>query len=125
MKKVFFYLLAVTVTVSCYKSETSAKEKKYRARFEIYGICNNSTFSVIAGDIDPGMVEPKWTDPQTVKTYTNAFAISNMCGFNANLKQGDEFNFEIVDYDKVQLPCGTCGAYYPRPSKILSIKVVP
>ncbi|MBC7872741.1 MAG: hypothetical protein H7Y01_02025 [Ferruginibacter sp.] len=95
---------------------------KYKGRFEIKAICSNYTISLLEGAIDTSLVAAAWTDETTNKTYRNVFALGNPCSFPPALRQGDEFYF-IIDTAKSK-DCIICMAYYPKPAKALSIKVV-
>lgn len=110
-------------TTACSSKATKGGGSRYKARFEVAGMCSNYTFSVIEGKIDPFRVEATWTDPQTNKTYWKAFGISNPCDFPSTIKEGDTFYFEIVPEKKDQ-KCAVCMAFYPTPAKKLHIKVV-
>ncbi|MBO9619292.1 MAG: hypothetical protein J7539_09685 [Niabella sp.] len=116
-------VIAIAAITSCAPKASSNATHRYKARFEVAGLCSNYTFSVIEGAIDPALVVASWTNPQTKKTYKKAFAISNPCSFPSTLKQGDTFYFEIVPEDKSQ-NCAVCMAYYPTPEKRLTIKVI-
>lgn len=102
-------------------TENCHKSNRYRARLEIKGICMNYTISVL-DPIDTSLVEASWTDENTGKTYTNAFALGSKCNFPANLNEGDEFYFSIDTSSNRD--CNVCLAYYPVPKKTLLIKVV-
>ena len=82
----------------------------------------NYTISVVEGSVDTSMVAATWTDPSTGKTYQNAFRLQTVCSFPAEIKEGDEFYFEITT--EAEEPCAVCKAYYPTPEKSLSIKVL-
>lgn len=104
-------------------SDCKPKEKgKYKARFEVAGICMHYTFSLLEGDIDKSLVDSAWTDENTGKTYRNAFALENPCSFPKNISAGEEFYFNI-DTATVQNPCMVCEAFYPTAGKRLRIKV--
>ncbi|MFT4093462.1 MAG: hypothetical protein QM640_07465 [Niabella sp.] len=115
-------ILFAFILISCHPVSKSNSGSKLKARFEVKALCSNYTFSIIEGAIDTSMVEASWTNPQTNKTYKNAFGIKNPCDLPANLKEGDEFYFEIDN--KQSKPCVACMAYYPTPAKKLNIKVL-
>lgn len=101
---------------------TKVSSKIYKGKLEIKGICMNYTISVPDGSIDPSLVEANWTDESTGQSYKNVFKLGSPCTFPAELNAGDEFEFTIdTTADK---DCAVCMAYYPTPSKNLSIKVV-
>ena len=95
---------------------------KYKGRLEIAGICMNYTIKLLQGNIDSSKIAANWTDETTGKSYTDVFRLDNPCNFPATIKQGDEFYFYIDTSAKKD--CITCLAYYPTPSKKLSINVV-
>ncbi|AHF17671.1 hypothetical protein [Niabella soli] len=116
-------VIAIAAYSSCSPKMSGGAGHRYKARFEVAGLCSNYTFSVIEGAIDPALVAATWTNPQTKKTYKKAFAITNPCNFPSTLKQGDTFYFEIIPEEKGQ-NCAVCMAYYPTPEKRLTIKVI-
>jgi hypothetical protein len=95
---------------------------KLKGRLEITGICMNYTIKVLEGYPGTGAMEANWTDEVTGIQYENVFRLGNPCSFPASLKKGDEFYFSIDT--SVQKPCTVCLAYYPTPSKTLSVKVI-
>lgn len=104
------------------KTEETKSAGRYTGRLEVAGICKNYTISVIEGEMDKKLVEAEWTDASTQKKYTNAFKLGNPCDFPAAIKAGDTFHF-VIDTSPSK-ECIVCMAYYPTPSKALSIKVV-
>jgi hypothetical protein len=122
MKQLFLYSLIATLLLS--NSDCSKKkDDRYKGRLEVAGICMNYTIGVIEGDIDPSTIVNSWTDETTNITYTNVFKLGNPCDFPAGIKQGDDFYFTI-DTSKGK-DCAVCMAYYPTPSKALSITIAP
>lgn len=121
--RVYLFLAALSTLLlsagDCNKKNT---EPKYKGRLEVAGICMNYTIGILEGH--PGMdkIESKWTDEATKKEYTNVFRLGNPCDFPPGIKQGDTFYF-VIDTTKGK-ECAVCMAYYPTPSKALSIKVV-
>lgn len=108
-------------------STKSCKEQKlpegcYKGKLEIKAMCMNYTISIQSKNFDPSMVVAQWTDESTGKNYSNVFGLGSRCTFPDSLKAGDEFYFTI-DTTSVQ-NCMVCMAYYPTPSKKLSIKVL-
>lgn len=112
-----------TLLCACNSNHSMGGKTKYKARFEVAGICSNYTFSVVEGNIDTSLVVANWTDPQTDKTYKNAFGVKNPCILPADLKQGDTFYF-VIDENPPKNECIVCMAYYPTPEKSLDIKIV-
>ena len=94
----------------------------YKGKLEIKALCMNYTISIQSKNFDTSMVVNNWTDETTGKTYKNVFRLGSPCTFPDSLKAGDEFYFTI-DSTSVQ-KCMVCMAYYPTPSKRLSIKVL-
>lgn len=113
-----FTVLTVAAT-DCGKKSTGTV--KYKARLEIQGICFNYTISLL-DPVDTLDINADWTDEMTNKSYSNVFSLGNPCDFPATIKQGDEFYFTIDTATKKD--CAVCMAYYPKPSKALTIKVV-
>lgn len=93
----------------------------YKGRLEIKGLCSNYTISVLEGNLDASKIEASWTDETTGKTYKNVFALGSPCSFPASLEEGQEFYFTLAETNE---QCAVCQAYYPKPSKALSIKVL-
>jgi hypothetical protein len=118
-----FLLVSALLILSAFRcgKEKAIDEFPYKARLETTGICFNYTFTLIEGDIDPSLVEASWTNPQTNKTYINAFGIANPCNLPSNLKEGDEFYFSLSSHRTNS--CAVCEAYYPSPGKKLYITV--
>lgn len=94
----------------------------YKGRLEVKGICMNYTIKLLEGNIDTSKIVSEWKNEVTGKSYTNVFALGSVCTFPSGINEGDEFSFSI-DSSTVQ-NCAVCLAYYPKPSKSLSIKVV-
>lgn len=115
--------LVILLFTSCYKKSGNVVEDgRLKARFEIKGICSNYTFSLIQGKMDPSLIEKEWTDPQTGKTYSNAFGVLSLQNFPHDLKEGDEFYFDFGTPPAE--PVGTCAAWYPTPKKKLHITFI-
>ncbi|MBD0331992.1 MAG: hypothetical protein ICV66_04995 [Chitinophagaceae bacterium] len=114
--------LALFILVSSFECQKQTTNTCYRGRLEVKGICMNYTISVVSGKVDTSLVEQTWTDPQTGKTYHNAFGLGSPCSFPADIKEGDEFYFKVENTSDQN--CIVCMAYYPTPSKHLSIKVM-
>lgn len=112
-------LSVISTKEGCHKSKSDAA---YKGRLEVKGMCMNYTIKLLAGNLDTSLIESKWTDETTNKTYTNVFALGSRCSFPASIEQGEEFLFTI-DSTSVQ-NCSVCLAYYPTPSKHLSIKII-
>jgi hypothetical protein len=103
-------------------SDKKTTSQKFKGRLEAKGICSNYTIKVMEGNIDTSLVVANWTNEATNKSHTNVFALGNPCDFPARLNEGDEFYF-MIDTAKKE-PCMVCMAYYPKPHKAISIKVV-
>jgi len=94
----------------------------YKGKLEIKALCMNYTISIQSKSFDTSMVVADWTDESTGKNYQNVFELGSKCNFPDSLQAGDEFYFTI-DSTSVQ-NCSVCMAYYPTPSKKISIKVL-
>jgi hypothetical protein len=114
-----FLFLAVS-KVDCHKPKKDTAT--YKGRLELKGICMNYTIKVLKGNIDTSFIDSKWTNEATNKSYTNVFGLGSRCTFPSAIAEGDEFLFTI-DSSQVQ-NCVVCLAYYPTPSKHLSVKVI-
>ena len=121
--KPFLIALVAVFFYGCAENSNPSGQAKYKARLEVAGICSNYTFSVIEGNIDTSLVVAEWTDPQTDKTYKNAFAVKNPCILPTGIKKGDVFSF-VINANPSKSECAVCMAYYPTPPKSLDIKVV-
>jgi hypothetical protein len=117
---VALFLTALS-TDKCSKKTTGPVT--YKAKLETKALCMNYTLRLLEGSIDPSLIDASWKDESTGKSYTNVFGLANPCNFPATIEQGDEFYF-VID-DTKQKECAVCMAYYPTPTKKLSIKVVP
>jgi hypothetical protein len=119
-----FVLLSFVTRLLLSSSDCSPKKAgsdKYKGKLEIAGICMNYTIRVVEGNVDASLLDANWTDETTKQSYTNVFKLGNPCQFPSTIKQGDEFYFTI-DSSQAK-PCTVCMAYYPTPSKAVSIKV--
>ena len=112
------YLLLAFSADKCNKNNSSV----YRGRLEVKGLCMNYTIKVIEGDIDKTKIEAEWKNEVTGLTHTNVFALGSVCIFPEYIKEGDEFYFKIEP--NVIQNCAVCLAYYPKPVKSLSIKII-
>jgi hypothetical protein len=114
------FLFVIASKENCHRSKKETAT--YKGRLEIKGNCMNYTIKLLAGNIDTSLIDSKWTDEMTNKSYLNVFALGSRCSFPSTIQQGDEFLFKI---DTATLQnCAVCLAYYPTPSKRLSIKVI-
>ena len=93
----------------------------FKGRLEVKGICSNYTIKLAEGSIDTARIAAEWKDETTGKSYINVFGLSSPCSFPSTINAGDEFYF-VLDTAKQNWP--VCMAYYPTPSKKLSIKVL-
>ena len=120
-------LLLSAIFLLTISADKCGKKKKtetgmYKAKLEIKALCMNYTLQLLEGNIDTSLITAKWIDESTGKSYTNVFALGNPCIFPATLNQGDEFYF-LID-TSIQKDCIICLAWYPKPAKALSIKVI-
>lgn len=93
----------------------------YKGRLEVKGMCSNYTIKLIEGNLAAERIEASWKDEVTGKTHTNVFALGSPCNFPDSIKEGDEFYFTLTEENQ---QCAVCMAYYPKPQKSLSIKVL-
>ena len=111
--------LTISADKCCKTKETTGR---YKGKLEIKAHCMNYTIKLVEGSLDTLLIAAEWTDETTGKSYTNVFALGSPCTFPASIQKDDEFYFSI-DSTTVQ-NCAVCMAYYPKPSKKLSIKVM-
>ena len=123
MKLRFALLMAlafvVCVAFQCRKGEPQAP--CFKGKLAIKGQCVNYTVQLLQGNIDTFHIQAFWKDDHTGETYKNVFALGNPCAFPDSIKQGDEFYFT---YGGEPQNCVLCMAYYPKPQKSLTIKVL-
>ncbi len=117
---VAFAVFIITTSATCNKKADG--NICYKGRLEIKALCMNYTIKLLDGDMNPSLIEKAWSDESTGKAYTNVFALGSPCSFPANISEGDEFYFKIDSSD--QQNCAVCLAYYPKPGRQLSIKVL-
>lgn len=122
IRYLFLSVLATFLLASSDCSQKKIIEGKYKGKLEIAGICMNYTIRILEGNIDSSAIDANWKDETTGKSYTNVFRLGNPCDFPSTIIQGDEFYFTIETSERKQ--CAVCMAYYPTPSKKVSIKVV-
>ena len=86
--------------------------------------CGNWVVQLLEGNIPPGQIAASWKDSVTNIVYTNVFAISNTCAFDAyHLNKGDVFRFQLASEVKDQT-CFYCLLYYPTPPAMNAVKNV-
>ncbi len=112
-------IAAVALLQQC--NRVPAATTCYKGRLEVKALCSNYTIAILDGPIDTSLVEASWTDESTGKQYRNVFALGSPCSFPDSIQQGQEFYFTLSETDK---DCAVCMAYYPKPAKALSIKVL-
>jgi hypothetical protein len=114
----FIFILATTTNKCKNKNDSSV----YKGKLEVKGMCMNYTIKLLEGNIDASKIVGEWKNEVTGKTHNNVFALGSVCNFPATINEGDEFYFSI-DTTYVS-NCAVCLAYYPKPAKSISIKVV-
>ena len=119
------FIILASIAALPFSSQTCKKNPSssncYKGRLEVKGICSNYTIKLVEGQLDNSKIVSNWKDDVTGKTYNNVFALGSPCTFPETLKEGDEFYFTI---DTTKQQCAVCMAYYPKPEKSLSIKVL-
>jgi len=114
------FALTIAADKCCEKKEEA--DGIYKGKLEIKALCMNYTIKVIEGNKDTSLISSAWTDEVTGKSYTHVFALGSLCTFPSSIQEGDEFYFKIDSSAKEN--CPVCLAYYPKPPKKLSIKVI-
>ena len=121
-------LLAISSIILLSASGKSCKQQQelpegcYKGKLVIKAACMNYTISVTGGTMDTSRIESSWTDETTSKTYKNVFALGSRCNFPPDIKEGDEFYFNIDS--TTAMNCAVCLIYYPVPQRHLSIKLL-
>jgi hypothetical protein len=115
-------IILISASSKSCKQQQELSEGCYKGRLEIKALCMNYTISIQGKNFDTSMVVANWKDENTGNNYQNVFELGSKCTFPDSLQAGDEFYFTI-DTTSVQ-KCSVCMAYYPAPSKKLSIKVL-
>ncbi|HZE84751.1 MAG TPA: hypothetical protein VE035_10590, partial [Puia sp.] len=65
-----------------------------------------------------------WKNPANDSSYTQVFAVSNVCNFAPyGLSQGDELYFDL-DPNPPGQRCDVCMIFYPTPSVANAVKNV-
>lgn len=119
MKTVALLLAAASLYQPC--SRPPAATNCYKGRLVIKALCANYTIALEEGKLDTMQIASSWTDENTGKTYQNVFALGSPCSFPDSIEEGQEFYFTLAERDN---QCVVCQAYYPKPAKALSIKVL-
>lgn len=114
--------LIFLLTLSADKCKNKKDNIVYKGRLEIKAICMNYTIKLLEGSLDTTQIVSEWKDESTGKIHNNVFALGSVCSFPSSIKEGDEFYFKIDP--NPPRDCAVCMAYYPKPPKIVSIKVV-
>ena len=121
MKVILLTVIAALPFANQQCKKNVVKTDCYKGRLEVKGICSNYTIKLVEGKMDPSMIVADWKDEVTNKSYSNVFALGSPCSFPESLKEGDEFYFKI---DTAKQECAVCMAFYPKPQKAVSIKVL-
>ena len=117
-----YSVIPLVILLSVLAGKCKNKSSIYKGRLEVKGMCMNYTIKLLEGDLDTSKYVAEWKNESTGKTHTKVFALGSVCTFPSTLKEGDEFYFTIDSAYKSD--CVVCLAYYPKPSKGLTIKVV-
>lgn len=116
-----FFCLATFVLLLSGCARRNLPSGCYKGRLEVKGLCANYTIKLLEGNLGSSKLVDNWKDDVTGKAHSNVFALGNTCSFPDSLNEGDEFYFVLNDAPQ---QCAVCLAYYPRPQKSLSIKVL-
>ncbi len=119
---IFSGIFLLTISEDKCVKKKGTKTATYKAKLEIKALCMNYTLRLLEGSIDTSLINAIWIDESTGKSYTNVFGLGSPCTFPSNIQQGDDFYFQIDRTGKQG--CAVCMAYYPTPSRKLSIIVV-
>ncbi|MEN9549438.1 MAG: hypothetical protein RIR12_2029 [Bacteroidota bacterium] len=101
---------------------SNKKDKVYKGRLAIAGLCMNYTIQLVEGEMNPALIDTAWTDESSGKKYNRVFALKNPCQFPSSIQEGQVFSF-VLD-TTAQPPCARCRAFYPTPTKSVAITIV-
>jgi hypothetical protein len=119
---ILYLTLASALSVDGCKKSSAVPADCFKGRLEIKGQCMNYTIKVLEGSIDTSRIMNTWKDEGTGRVHENVFRLASVCNFPPEIQQGDEFYFRIESVPGAK-GCAVCMAYYPTPSKELSIVV--
>lgn len=115
----FVIIAFIFMGFSCEKNQEPASTC-LKGKLVLKGICMNYVIELVEGSIDPNLIERQWVNPMTKTEYKNVFALGSICTFPANIAEGQEFYFSVVDKGETA-SCVQCQAYSPVPNKKLYI----
>ncbi len=119
MKLLLIFSVICLCNIHCKKDMPAATI--YTGKLIVNGPCDHYAVEVTGGNIDTALIVTSWLDTDNDTTYTNAFAVANLCTFGANLLQkGDIFTFTIDPNPMVQT-CPICGIAVAVPSKQIAV----
>jgi hypothetical protein len=121
MKKLLLLFAVASLLTAC-KSTQTPTTKILKGKLVVSALCAHYIVSLQQGNIDTAKLAAEWFDESRKTTFKNAFTVSSRCSFGqADLKEGDEFTFEIAE-DSVKEQCAVCMAFYPTPQQTIAIK---
>ena len=121
MNRILLALMAIVVICSAYECNNS-KSGKLKGRLVVKELCSHYVVQVIKGGVDSSTVVNNWKDEKRQITFDKVFTVANRCDFPADLKEGDEFEFNF-DPNPAPQNCAVCMAFYPTPGKTNAIKI--
>lgn len=122
IKSTFIAILLLTGTASSFQCNKDKNRGACLKGEVIDAMCASYIIKITEGNYDPSLVQDSWQDPQTGNTYTNVFAIANICDLQGKLVAGDKFSFRFTDAS-LKDDCNTCMAIRPTPSKVNKIRL--
>jgi hypothetical protein len=101
-------ILSGLIGFDCRREKISAPE--LTGKLVVSGPCGEYIVQVLSGQIpDSSVLVKSWTNSQTDSTYSNVFAVSDVCIFGAaGLVQGDTFTFTMNGSVPTEA-CYTCN----------------
>lgn len=119
MKYLLILFIICLFNIHCKKNTTGAIV--YTGKLIVNGPCEHYAIEVTSGNIDTSLVVTSWLDPLNDTTYTNAFAVANLCTFGSSgLQIGDVFTFTIDPHPMAQT-CPICMIAVPVPAKQIAV----
>ena len=125
MKNILFLLVSI-VLVSCGKlpgNGSGNHDNNNAIKAKVIRItCASTTIQIL--DAAHYNLGETWTIEGTSNTYDHVAVVANKCELPDNLKEGDEFNFRIINEADARKDCIACMMYDYPPSKSIYLKVI-
>jgi hypothetical protein len=120
MKHIFFILVTFILLLSCSPKTVVQQQQGIKAKI-IRITCASAVIQIL--DKNYYSLAEDWTEKGTENTIPNAVSVSNKCDIPQNLKNGDEFYFELASKENTNQLCIVCKMMDYPPKKSIYIKV--